>query len=70
MEDKDLRLIDRLVKAQSMKMTKQKENGNSLLRTKQDRRFVTEKTPFPLLDWSGEKIMFDRRNYPERRLFH
>lgn len=70
MEDKDLRLIDRLVKAQSMKMTKQKENGNSLLRTKQDRRFVTEKTAFPLFDWSGKKIMFDRRNYPERRLFH
>ncbi len=70
LEDKDLRLIDRLVKAQSAKTIKQKENGNSLLRTKQDRRFVTEKISFPVSDWSGETIMFDRRNYPERRLYH
>jgi DSF synthase len=70
LEDKDLRLIDRLVKAQSAKMTKQNENGTSLLRTKQDRRFVTEKKSFPLSDWSGERIMSDRRKYPERRLFN
>jgi DSF synthase len=68
LKDKDLRLIDRLVKAQSVKMTKQQDK--SLLRTKQDRRFVAIETSFPLADWSGETIMFDRRNNSERRLFH
>lgn len=68
LNDKDLRLIDRLVKAQSAKVTNQKDN--SLLRTKQDRRFITEEISFPLADWSGETIMLDRRKNLERRLFH
>jgi DSF synthase len=68
LQDKDLRLIDRLVKAQSVKMTK--KNGKSLIRTKQDRRFITKESTFPLQDWSGETIMFDRRRNPDRRLFH
>lgn len=67
-KDKDLRLIDRLVKAQSLKITDPKDG--SILRTKQDRRFVIEKNIFPLADWSGETIMVDRRKNPERRLFH
>ncbi|MGB3211235.1 MAG: crotonase/enoyl-CoA hydratase family protein [Desulforhopalus sp.] len=67
LEDENLRLIDRLVKAQSSKMTKQ--NGKSLTRTKQDRRFVRQQPTFPLSDWSGETIMFDRRKNPERRLY-
>lgn len=68
LKDKDLQLIDRLVKAQSVKMTKQKYK--SLLRTKQDRRFGSKATSFPLADWSGETIMYDRRKNAERRLFH
>lgn len=74
LEDKDLRLIDRLVKAQSLKMSKKKEK--SRLRTKQDRRFAVGVPNFPLADRSGETIMFDRRKNldrrtkPDRRLFH
>jgi DSF synthase len=68
LKDRDLRLIDRLVKAQSGKMAYRKEN--SLLRTKQDRRFVMKEANFPLSDWSGKTIMADRRKNPDRRLFH
>jgi DSF synthase len=68
LKDKDLQLIDRLVRAQSVKMTKQKDK--SLLRTKQDRRFGVKETIFPLADWSGKKITYDRRNNSERRQFH
>lgn len=68
LEDKDLRLMDRLVKAQAKKITQQQKR--SLLRTKQDRRFVVEGITFPMADWSGETIMFDRRNNQDRRLFH
>ncbi len=68
LEDKDLRLIDRLVKAQSIKMSKQ--NGTAE-RTKQDRRFTSpEKNVFPLSDWSGVTIKSDRRKNPDRRLSH
>jgi len=67
-EDRDLRLMDRLVRAQSAMVTKQQDR--SLLRAKQDRRFILEEPVFPLSDWSGETIMFDRRKNPERRLFH
>ena len=69
LEDKDLRLIDRLVKAQSMKMNK-RNNGYSLLRTLQDRRIIEKKHVFPLADWSGSTIMFDRRKNQDRRLVH
>ncbi len=68
LKDKDLRLMARLVKAQSVRITKQKDK--SLLRTKQDRRFVVGKNTFPLADWSGETIVFDRRKNSERRMFH
>jgi len=66
LKDRDLRIIDRLVNAQSLKMTKQKKR--SLLRTKQDRRFIQEEIVFPLKTWSGEEIVLDRRNNPDRRL--
>ena len=66
LENKDLRMMDRLVKAQQIKMAKQKKK--SLLRTKQDRRFVTKNVTFPLTDWSGRTIMSDRRKNPDRRL--
>lgn len=62
--EKDLRLIDRLVKVQSAKIRK----GLALLRTKQDRRFNTEQTTFPLKDWSGKTILHDRRKNLDRRL--
>lgn len=68
LEEKDLRFIDRLVKAQSEKMTRQ--DNKSLLRTLQDRRFAATETTFPLADWSGKTIMFDRRKNPDRRLFN
>ena len=67
LRDKDLRLIDRLVKAQSGKIVKQKDKA--LLRTKQDRRFAAQVAVFPFADWSGEIIKFDRRKNPDRRLF-
>lgn len=68
LEDKDLRLIDKLVKAQSLRMAK--KNGKAFVRTKQDRRFSKDQTNFPLIDWSGNTIMHDRRKKPDRRLFH
>ena len=66
LENKDLRMMDRLVKAQEAKMAKQEKR--SLIRTKQDRRFVTKDVTFPLTDWSGKTIKSDRRKNPDRRL--
>lgn len=65
LEDRDLRMMDRLVKAQSIKMTRQRKQ--SLLRTKQDRRFSSEEVSFPLTDWSGNIIEEDRRKDYDRR---
>lgn len=65
LEDRDLRMMDRLVKAQYRKMSK--ENGFSFLRTRQDRRFYTHGITFPFLDWSGQTIMTDRRGQVDRR---
>ncbi len=66
LKGKDLRMMDRLVKAQFNKMSKQ--NKRSLLRAKQDRRFTREDIHFPLTNWSGETVLLDRRKNPERRL--
>jgi DSF synthase len=66
LKDRDLRMMDRLVNAQSDKMNKQKIR--SLIRTKQDRRFVSEEATFPLKGWSDEIIPFDRRKNLDRRL--
>ncbi len=66
LNDRDLRMMDRLVKSQFVKMKNQK--NRSLLRTKQDRRFLTEEVSFPLKAWSDEMIMFDRRKNQDRRL--
>ena len=68
LKDKDLRLIDRMAKAQLVSMDRQKKEP--LLRTKQDRRFAVGEVTFPLTDWSGGTIMFDRRKKADRRLFH
>ena len=66
LEDKDLRLIDKLVKAQSLKMSG--KNGNTLQRTYQDRRLNRSTSTFPLADWSGNLIMAERRKNPDRRI--
>lgn len=65
LKERDLRMMDRLVRAQSVKMAKQ--NNKSLLRTKQDRRFSATDVSFPLTDWSGETITTDRRKDFDRR---
>ncbi|MCK4379346.1 MAG: hypothetical protein KAW01_08395, partial [Deltaproteobacteria bacterium] len=39
----------------------------TLLRTKQDRRFILENITFPLADWSRKTVMFDRRKNSDRR---
>jgi DSF synthase len=64
LQDRDLRMMDRLVKAQFRKMSKQKE---SFVRTRQDRRFYSENISFPFTDWSGETILCDRRLNRDRR---
>jgi DSF synthase len=64
LEEKDLKLIDRLVKAQSAKMSQKKMMH---LRTRQDRRFIQGAENFPLADWSGKTIQYDRRKNPDRR---
>lgn len=66
LENKDLRMMDRLVKAQFLKMSKLKRG--SLLRAKQDRRFTGKEVAFPLKDWSGVTIPSDRRKNIDRRL--
>jgi len=68
LEGKDLRFIDRLVSAQFVKVAKQKKG--TLLRAAQDRRFAINEPTFPLMDWSGKTVRFDRRKTSDRRLFH
>lgn len=68
LKEENLQFMDRLVKAQSVKMDKQK-NENSFLRTIQDRRFTNE-TTFPFIDWSGKPILAERRQNQDRRLFN
>ena len=70
LEEKDLRMMARLIKLQLAKVTPNKQKKMPLLRTKQDRRFVVNEVTFPLTGWSGESIMFDRRKNSDRRLSH
>jgi DSF synthase len=65
LEERDLRMMDRLVRAQTIKLTNQKKE--SFLRTKQDRRFSPGELSFPIKDWSGNIIMKDRRTDYDRR---
>lgn len=67
LKDKDLRMMDRLIKAQLAKVAPNKLKKRTLLRTKQDRRFVIDAASFPLIDWSGDSIIFDRRKNSDRR---
>jgi DSF synthase len=66
LDENNLRLIDRLVHTQSYKMTR--FDKKIPLRTAQDRRFNTKNLVFPISDWSGNSILFDRRNNFDRRL--
>ena len=68
----DLRMMERLVKTQTKSIygRDKPKMTRPLLRTQQDRRFIPENFTFPLADWSGETIMFDRRKNPDRRLLH
>ena len=68
LEDKDLRMMDRLAKVQLAKVSPDEENKIPLLRTRQDRRFVTEDISFPLTDWAGDVVVSDRRGNRDRRL--
>lgn len=65
LEERDLKLIDRLVKAQSHKMSE--EINIARKRTRQDRRFTDSKRAFPLVDSSGESVESDRRKSSDRR---
>ncbi len=62
---RDLRMMDRLIKAQQAKMRQQEKKY--LLRTKQDRRFTPGDVTFPLTDGSGNLIIADRRRNNDRR---
>ena len=67
LNDDNLRLIDRLVKAQSGKMTN--NHDKNLLRTRQDRRFIRSEIIFPLSDWLGKTILVNRRSNSDRRFY-
>lgn len=67
LKEENLQFMNRLVKAQSVKMDK--KNGSAFLRTIQDRRFANEST-FPFYDWSGRAILVERRQNKDRRLLN
>lgn len=65
LEQRDLKMMDRLVKAQFKKM--EDEKRRKFRRTKQDRRFNSSAITFPFIDWSGEEVLYDRRKEIDRR---
>jgi DSF synthase len=65
LEDKDLRLIERIVKAQIAKMYSLVELNK--IRAKQDRRLQGSENTFPIVDDTGEIVQQDRRQKKERR---
>ena len=65
LEEKDLKLIDRIVKTQEIKMSE--ELDKSRKRTRHDRRFTDDDMTFPMTDSFGETIQFDRRKSSDRR---
>ena len=68
LSDKDLRIMQRLVKAQNRNIDPDDGEGkNHVLRTKQDRRFATHNVSFPLIDNSGQTIPRDRRKGERRK---
>lgn len=65
LQDKDLRLVDRIVKTQEIKMAE--ELDKSRKRTRHDRRFTDNGDTFPLTDSFGESVQHDRRKSTDRR---
>jgi DSF synthase len=65
LNEKDLRLIDRIVKSQEIKMSEELDKARK--RTHHDRRFSEHTTSFPLTDSYGETISTDRRRNRDRR---
>ena len=65
--DKDLRMMERLAKAQTVKLTEKPNTKKQLIRTKQDRRVSPPDVSFPLTDWSNKIIYIDRRFNFDRR---
>jgi DSF synthase len=65
LEERDLRMMDRLVQSQLQKISPGGER--EILRTKQERRIAQPSDPFPLQSWSGETVERDRRKNIERR---
>lgn len=62
LSDKDIRVMQRLVKAQNRSIDPDDGEGkNHVLRTKQDRRFAQHNVSFPLLASSGQTVPLDRR---------
>ena len=71
LSDKDIRVMERLVKAQNRSIDPDDGEGKShVLRTKQDRRFAQHIVSFPLLDSSGQTIPLDRRKTERRNGDH
>jgi len=71
LKSKDLRKMERIVKAQDCRDYLRGSQNDTLriLRTKQDRRFDYKDITFPFIDNSGRKITGDRRKFFDRRLF-
>ena len=71
LEGKDLRKMERIVKAQDCRdyLTGSQNDKLRILRTKQDRRFDFKNVTFPFIDSSDKKITGDRRKFFDRRLF-
>jgi DSF synthase len=68
----DLRMMEQLVKAQARIISTEdkQKTTRTLLRTRQDRRFILGNITFPLTDWTGKTIIFNRRGNSDRRLLH
>jgi DSF synthase len=64
LEDKDLKVMQKLIKAQNSKSNNMKIKS----RTKQDRRVNNKNITFPFYDSIGNKIFTDRRSGLDRRL--
>lgn len=65
LEEKDLKLIDRIVKTQEIKMSEELEKSRK--RTRHDRRFTEGTITFPMTDSFGETVRVDRRKSQDRR---
>ena len=65
LKEKDIKLMDRIVKAQENKMLE--ELHVTRKRTHHVRRFIDDSINFPLTDSQGERVQADRRRKTDRR---